>query len=120
MKEQNDIPREVTHPDTGAKMVLDETQGSRAMQHRLERNIGIAEGGRNVLAAVREKEAEYGYIYKDPVTGYQARIKPGGGGGGDQARQGDRGQAERGQAGAESHDDKVARLRAELAALENR
>lgn len=75
MTEQNQPPAELKHPITGVRMVLDKAVGSEAMRHRLERNIGIPEGGRQVLERVREKEADRGHVYVDPLTGYRARLR---------------------------------------------
>lgn len=119
MKADASIPNEITHPDTGARMVLDTSQGSEVMRHRLERNIGIAQGGAEVLAKVRDKEQDEGYIYVDPLTGYKARLRIEDGravggrredGGAPSSRQGDQGDEDR--------EAKRARLRAELAELE--
>lgn len=77
MAEKQEYPAETTHPETGERMVLDTSQGVDAMKHRLERNIGIAQGGAEALAKVREKETDEGRIYVNPITGYRARLKPG-------------------------------------------
>jgi hypothetical protein len=119
MKSDTSIPDEVTHPETGARMVRDTSQGSDVMRHRLERNIGIQQGGAEVLSKVREKESEEGYIYVDPVTGYRARLKVGAGGqvqSGQAAAAG--GQVQSGQASADDRQARAAALRAELAELE--
>ena len=119
MKTESSYPEQITHPDTGARMVLDQTQGSEAMRTRLERNIGIAQGGAEVLSKVREKERESGRIYVDPVTGYRARVKVDASG---KVVSGDAGApAESGRGAEETADDRQARaakLRAELAELE--
>ena len=75
MKADTSIPNEITHPETGARMVLDTSQGSNVMEHRLTRNVGIAQGGQEALAKIREKEQEEGYIYVDPQTGYKSRVR---------------------------------------------
>lgn len=75
----SDFPQELTHPETGERMVLDTSQGSDVTQHRLERNIGIAAGGQEVLAKIRAKEQTAGRIYVNPLTGYRARLLPDGG-----------------------------------------
>jgi hypothetical protein len=78
MTTESQFPNETTHPETGARMVLDTSQGVDAARHRLERNIGIQSGGAEALAKIREKEQNEGRIYVDPVTGYRARLNPGG------------------------------------------
>lgn len=75
MNASQNVPQEITHPETGARMVLDTTQGSRALETRLTENVGIAEGGRQVLDRIRRKEEEHGHLYVDPVTGYRHRHK---------------------------------------------
>lgn len=76
MSTEAQFPAETTHPDTGARMVLDTSQGLEASKHRLERNIGIQQGGAEALAKIREKEQTEGRIYVDPITGYRARLNP--------------------------------------------
>lgn len=70
------IPDEITHPETGARMVRDRSQGSDAMRPRLERNIANLQSGAEVLTKIREKEDAEGFIYVDPVTQYRARVRP--------------------------------------------
>lgn len=69
-------PETIEHPETGEFMVLDKTQGHAAMFDRLTKNVGNAEGGRQVLDKVAAKEAKLGRIYVNPMTGYQHRFKP--------------------------------------------
>ena len=119
MNSNDTIPNEVTHPHTGARMVLDSSQGAEAMRHRLERNIGIAQGGAEVLSKVREKEREHGRIYVDPVTGYRARLRVDASG--RVAADDDQAAGEQARGANDQADDRQARaaqLRAELAELE--
>lgn len=76
MPKDSQFPATTTHPDTGEMMVLDTTQGSEVLNARLTRDVGIAEGGRQALERIKEKEREYGRIYVNPVTGYRARLNP--------------------------------------------
>ena len=120
-QQKNGPPAELTHSVTGARMVLDTSQGSHVMRTRLERNVGIAEGGRQVLDKVREKEQEFGHIYVDPTTGYRARMKADGTDvtAGDERPTSDRNRQARGEAGDGA--DKNARreqLQRELAELD--
>ena len=120
MASGSDIPNEITHPETGAKMVRVPDQGSAAMEARLTKNVGNVEAGRQVLQNIRDKEQEFGYLYRDPVTGYQHRHKAGGASSASSAKRDDGSQSAqtRDQGGqGESRDDKRARLERELAEL---
>lgn len=77
MKTESAFPAEITHPDTGERMVLDTSQGSETHLTRLTRDVGIVSGGEQALAKIRDKENAEGRIYVNPVTGYRSRLKPG-------------------------------------------
>lgn len=121
MENSNSYPDTIKHPETGELMVLDTTQGVQASEARLTKNIGNAEAGRHVLEQIRAKETEHGRIYRNPITGYQHRHKPGAAptsGKGPAADTSGQASGEAPAPAAESNDARRARLRAELDALD--
>lgn len=77
MANEQNIPREITHPETGARMVLVDEQTSGTRRARFtDREYGNPETGRRQIELLEQKEREHGYLYRDPVTGYQHRMKP--------------------------------------------
>ena len=62
-------------PVSGATMVLDYTQHPDTLIDRHTRNAHSPDVAARYAARVREKVAEHGLLYVDPVSGYRARFK---------------------------------------------
>ena len=65
---------DVRDPNTGEAMVVVTEQTAAALSERITRNAGVEQGAQRVTRTIQEKEDQFGYLYRNPRTGYQARV----------------------------------------------